>query len=133
MGTWSDERMLAVDVMTDSSLICDVLQVCEGSARLLIKKFEVKERAFYGNTSMESEMSLLMAGQTLVSAPPTRGNDEYTILDLITHFLPLHKVFGREVRIRSVCGDGKLALYLCALGIDGRWERYRRQADAWEG
>jgi hypothetical protein len=47
--------------------LLDFLQVCEGSARLLIKKFEVKERAFYGNTSMESEMSLLMAGQTLVS------------------------------------------------------------------
>jgi hypothetical protein len=41
-------------------------QVAYGQARLLIKKFIVKERKFYGNTSMESEMSLLMAGQTLV-------------------------------------------------------------------
>jgi hypothetical protein len=41
-------------------------QVAYGQARLLIKKFIVKERRFYGNTSMESEMSLLMAGQTLV-------------------------------------------------------------------
>ena len=39
----------------------------EGSARDLIKKFNVKTRAYYGNTSMDSEMSLLMANQTLVS------------------------------------------------------------------
>lgn len=38
----------------------------EGTARLLITKFDVKKRAYYGNTSMESEMSLLMANQTLV-------------------------------------------------------------------
>ena len=39
----------------------------EGSARHLIKKFNVKTRTYYGNTSMDSEMSLLMANQTLVS------------------------------------------------------------------
>ncbi|GHJ88048.1 hypothetical protein NliqN6_4450 [Naganishia liquefaciens] len=39
--------------------------VAYGQARSLIQKFIVKERKFYGNTSMESEMSLLMAGQTL--------------------------------------------------------------------
>jgi hypothetical protein len=113
--------------------ICDVLQVCEGSARLLIKKFEVKERAFYGNTSMESEMSLLMAGQTLVSSPFREGNDLPLRFDLFADFLPLRQVLGRKVRIRSVCGDGELALYLCSLGIDGRRERYRWQADAREG
>lgn len=42
------------------------IQVAYGKARQLIQKFIVKERKFYGNTSMESEMSLLMAGQTLV-------------------------------------------------------------------
>ncbi|KAF9010647.1 RNA methylase [Cyathus striatus] len=39
----------------------------EGSARQLISKFDVKKRTFYGNTSMESEISLLMANQTLAS------------------------------------------------------------------
>ncbi|KAF8197920.1 RNA methylase [Pholiota molesta] len=39
----------------------------EGSARQLIGKFDVKKRAYYGNTSMESEISLLMANQTLAS------------------------------------------------------------------
>ncbi|KAF8972985.1 tRNA guanosine-2'-O-methyltransferase [Flammula alnicola] len=39
----------------------------EGSARQLIGKFDVKKRAYYGNTSMESEISLLMANQTLVN------------------------------------------------------------------
>jgi len=39
----------------------------EGSARLLVGKFDVKKRVYYGNTSMEAEMSLLMANQTLVS------------------------------------------------------------------
>ncbi|KAF5322273.1 hypothetical protein D9619_001539 [Psilocybe cf. subviscida] len=39
----------------------------EGSARQLIGKFDVKKRAYYGNTSMEAEISLLMANQTLAS------------------------------------------------------------------
>ncbi|RDB25139.1 tRNA (guanine(10)-N2)-methyltransferase [Hypsizygus marmoreus] len=37
----------------------------EGSARALVGKFNVKKRVYYGNTSMESEISLLMANQTL--------------------------------------------------------------------
>ena len=41
-------------------------QLEEGSARLLVGKFDVKKRVYYGNTSMEAEMSLLMANQTLV-------------------------------------------------------------------
>ncbi|RDX42082.1 tRNA guanosine-2'-O-methyltransferase [Lentinus brumalis] len=36
-------------------------------ARPLAKKFDVKKRAYFGNTSMEAEMSLLMANQTLAS------------------------------------------------------------------
>ncbi|KAJ9113655.1 hypothetical protein QFC22_005964 [Naganishia vaughanmartiniae] len=39
--------------------------VAYGQARQLVYKFAVKDRKFFGNTSMESEMSLLMAGQTL--------------------------------------------------------------------
>ncbi|KDQ21877.1 hypothetical protein BOTBODRAFT_99027 [Botryobasidium botryosum FD-172 SS1] len=37
--------------------------VAEGSARSLISKFDVKKRVYFGNTSMESEVSLLMANQ----------------------------------------------------------------------
>jgi tRNA (guanine10-N2)-methyltransferase len=40
----------------------------KGKARPLIEKFDVKKRAYYGNTSMEAEMSLLMANQAM-SAP----------------------------------------------------------------
>ncbi|KAI0785684.1 tRNA guanosine-2'-O-methyltransferase [Abortiporus biennis] len=39
----------------------------EGSARQLVKKFDVKKRSYYGNTSMEAEISLLMANQTLAA------------------------------------------------------------------
>ncbi|THH31329.1 hypothetical protein EUX98_g2848 [Antrodiella citrinella] len=39
----------------------------EGSARRLVKSFDVKKRKYYGNTSMEAEISLLMANQTLAS------------------------------------------------------------------
>ncbi|KAF8650390.1 hypothetical protein AX16_005198 [Volvariella volvacea WC 439] len=39
----------------------------EGSARSLITKFDVKKRSFYGNTSMEAEVSLLMVNQTMAA------------------------------------------------------------------
>ncbi|KAF9054991.1 tRNA guanosine-2'-O-methyltransferase [Hymenopellis radicata] len=41
--------------------------VATGSARALIAMFDVKKRSYYGNTSMEAEISLLMANQTLAS------------------------------------------------------------------
>jgi hypothetical protein len=41
-------------------------KVEEGSARQLVKKFDVKKREYFGNTSMEAEISLLMANQALV-------------------------------------------------------------------
>ncbi|KAG8704646.1 hypothetical protein FRC08_002121, partial [Ceratobasidium sp. 394] len=41
--------------------------IAEGTARRLIAKFDVKRRQYYGNTSMEAEMSLLMANQTLAA------------------------------------------------------------------
>ncbi|KAJ7703248.1 RNA methylase [Mycena rosella] len=41
--------------------------VVEGSARALVKTFDVKKRLYYGNTSMESEISLLMANQAMAS------------------------------------------------------------------
>lgn len=43
-------------------------QVAEGTARPLVNKFDVKKRSYFGNTSMEAEVSLLMANQTLVSS-----------------------------------------------------------------
>ncbi|CAE6483335.1 unnamed protein product [Rhizoctonia solani] len=39
--------------------------IAEGTARRLIAAFDVKKRTYYGNTSMEAEISLLMANQTL--------------------------------------------------------------------
>jgi tRNA (guanine10-N2)-methyltransferase len=42
------------------------VQIEQGSARRLIKMFDVKKRRYFGNTSMEAEVSLLMANQTLV-------------------------------------------------------------------
>jgi hypothetical protein len=41
----------------------------EGTARPLIRTFDVKKRQYFGNTSMEAEVSLLMANQTLVNIP----------------------------------------------------------------
>ncbi|QRW21627.1 hypothetical protein RhiXN_06616 [Rhizoctonia solani] len=42
--------------------------IAEGTARKLIATFDVKKRSYYGNTSMEAEVSLLMANQTLTAA-----------------------------------------------------------------
>ena len=44
-------------------------QIAEGTARRLVQTFDVKKRKYFGNTSMEAEISLLMANQTLVSPP----------------------------------------------------------------
>ena len=41
-------------------------QLAEGSARSLIRTFNIKTREYYGNTSMDAELSLLMANQALV-------------------------------------------------------------------
>ncbi|KAJ7132800.1 tRNA guanosine-2'-O-methyltransferase [Mycena crocata] len=41
--------------------------VMEGSARALIKMFDVKKRTYYGNTSMEAEICLLMANQAMAA------------------------------------------------------------------
>ena len=45
-------------------------QVAEGTARTLIRSFDVKKREYFGNTSMEAEISLLMANQTQVRPSP---------------------------------------------------------------
>ncbi|KAF7315392.1 RNA methylase [Mycena indigotica] len=43
-------------------------QIADGEARSLIGVFDVKKRLYYGNTSMESEVSLLMANQALATS-----------------------------------------------------------------
>ena len=57
------KRIRFYDFFTPFSIY---IKLFEGSARHLIAKFNVKTRVYYGNTSMDSEMSLLMANQTLV-------------------------------------------------------------------
>jgi tRNA (guanine10-N2)-methyltransferase len=42
-------------------------QIGFSTARPLIINYDIKARAFYGNTSMEAEMGFLLAGQALVS------------------------------------------------------------------
>ncbi|KIJ49558.1 hypothetical protein M422DRAFT_161287 [Sphaerobolus stellatus SS14] len=41
--------------------------IARGTARPLMHKYDVKKRAYYGNTSMDAEVSLLMANQTLAA------------------------------------------------------------------
>lgn len=41
--------------------------IVDGTARSLMGTFDVKKRQYFGNTSMEAEISLLMANQTLAS------------------------------------------------------------------
>ncbi|KAF8070698.1 tRNA guanosine-2'-O-methyltransferase [Lyophyllum atratum] len=77
----------------------------EGSARLLIGKFDVKKRAYYGNTSMESEISLLMANQTL-AAPGKLIYDPFmgtgSMAYTTSHFGAL--VFGSDIDGRQMRG-----------------------------
>lgn len=79
----------------------------EGSARSLISKFDVKQRVYYGNTSMESEMSLLMANQTLASPgkfiyDPFMGTGSTAYP--VTHFGAL--MFGSDIDGRQMRGTG---------------------------
>ena len=50
---------------SDSSSIIEI-QIGQSRARPLVKAHSVKTRAFYGNTSMDSEVGFLLAGQALV-------------------------------------------------------------------
>ena len=73
-------------------------QLADGSARSLIRTFNVKTREYYGNTSMDAELSLLMANQALVwmSIPPLR-----------THLNAWVPVCPRQVNVRPLHWDGK--------------------------
>ncbi|OSD07105.1 tRNA guanosine-2'-O-methyltransferase [Trametes coccinea BRFM310] len=79
-----------------------------GSARPLVKKFDVKKRAYYGNTSMEAEMSLLMANQTL-AAPGKLVYDPFagtgSMAYTTAHFGALF--FGSDIDGRQMRGKVK--------------------------
>ncbi|KAH9993243.1 tRNA guanosine-2'-O-methyltransferase [Russula vinacea] len=77
----------------------------QGSARPLVKTFDVKKRQYFGNTSMEAEISLLMANQTLASPGKLiydpfigTGSMAYTT----AHFGAL--VFGSDIDGRQMRG-----------------------------
>ncbi|KAF8902881.1 tRNA guanosine-2'-O-methyltransferase [Gymnopilus junonius] len=81
----------------------------EGTARQLIHKFDVKKRVYYGNTSMESEISLLMANQTLAS-PGKFVYDPFvgtgSMAYPTAHFGAL--VFGSDIDGRQMRGKQKV-------------------------
>ncbi|KAK2467888.1 hypothetical protein APHAL10511_000183 [Amanita phalloides] len=80
----------------------------EGSARQLISYFDVKKRVYYGNTSMESEISLLMANQTL-AAPGKLIYDPFmgtgSMAYPVAHFGAF--IFGSDIDGRQMRGKGK--------------------------
>ncbi|KAF5380572.1 hypothetical protein D9615_004652 [Tricholomella constricta] len=84
-------------------------QLEEGSARQLIGTYDVKKRAYYGNTSMEAEISLLMANQTL-AAPGKLVYDPFmgtgSMAYTTSHFGAL--VFGSDIDGRQMRGKGKV-------------------------
>ncbi|KAJ1304737.1 hypothetical protein OPQ81_005875 [Rhizoctonia solani] len=79
--------------------------IAEGTARKLIAAFDVKKRSYYGNTSMEAEISLLMANQTL-AAPGKLIYDPFvgtgSMLYTAAHFGAL--VFGSDIDGRQMRG-----------------------------
>ncbi|CAE6343194.1 unnamed protein product [Rhizoctonia solani] len=79
--------------------------IAEGTARKLIAAFDVKKRSYYGNTSMEAEVSLLMANQTL-AAPGKLIYDPFvgtgSMLYTAAHFGAL--VFGSDIDGRQMRG-----------------------------
>ncbi|KAI6040339.1 tRNA guanosine-2'-O-methyltransferase [Pisolithus marmoratus] len=76
--------------------------IVEGTARSLIQVFDVKKRNYFGNTSMEAEISLLMANQTQASPgklmyDPFVGTGNYRVL----------LVYGSDIDGRQMRGKGK--------------------------
>ncbi|KAF9644600.1 tRNA guanosine-2'-O-methyltransferase [Thelephora ganbajun] len=81
--------------------------LADGSARPLIRTFNVKTRQYYGNTSMDAEISLLMANQAL--AAPGRlmydpfvgtGSMAYTCAHFGSLFIG-SDIDGRQMRGKS--------------------------------
>ncbi|KAL1744769.1 S-adenosyl-L-methionine-dependent methyltransferase [Schizophyllum fasciatum] len=99
--------------------------VQEGSARLLIHKFDVKKRAFFGNTSMEAEISLLMANQTMASAgkvmyDPFMGTGSMAYP--VAHFGAM--MFGSDIDGRQMRGKGAQRLPGKTPGVYRAAEQY---------
>ncbi|KIL65842.1 hypothetical protein M378DRAFT_192147 [Amanita muscaria Koide BX008] len=80
----------------------------EGSARQLIGQFDVKKRVYYGNTSMESEISLLMTNQTL-AAPGKLIYDPFMGTGSMAYPAAYFGafVFGSDIDGRQMRGKGK--------------------------
>ncbi|KAF7428315.1 hypothetical protein PC9H_007536 [Pleurotus ostreatus] len=80
----------------------------EGSARALISRFDVKKRAYFGNTSMEAEISLLMANQCL-ARPGSLVYDPFmgtgSMAYPTSHFGSF--VVGSDIDGRQMRGKGK--------------------------
>lgn len=81
----------------------------DGSARSLVKKFDVKKRVYYGNTTMEAEMSLLMANQSLSSPGKLiydpfmgTGSMAYTTVHFGAYMI------GSDIDGRQMRGTGKV-------------------------
>ncbi|KAL0577032.1 hypothetical protein V5O48_004966 [Marasmius crinis-equi] len=81
--------------------------IAEGTARALVSTFDVKKRSFFGNTSMESEISLLMANQSLASPgkliyDPFMGTGS---MAYPTAYFGAH-VYGSDIDGRQMRGKG---------------------------
>ncbi|TFK26531.1 RNA methylase [Coprinopsis marcescibilis] len=79
--------------------------LAESSARPLVGVFDVKKRKYFGNTSMEAEVSLLMANQTMASPgklmyDPFMGTGSMAYP--VAHFGAL--VFGSDIDGRQMRG-----------------------------
>lgn len=61
------EPTLAAEYVTPKEVRIQLTyEIGFSTARPLIVDYDIKTRAFYGNTSMEAEMGFLLAGQALV-------------------------------------------------------------------
>ncbi|ELU42696.1 RNA methylase [Rhizoctonia solani AG-1 IA] len=77
-------------------------QIAEGTARKLIATFDVKKRSYYGNTSMEAEVSLLMANQTL-AAPGKLIYDPFVGTDTTPEIRKAATQYGVLPRVLDLC------------------------------
>ncbi|KAF8320856.1 tRNA guanosine-2'-O-methyltransferase [Clavulina sp. PMI_390] len=86
----------------------------EGATRHLVTKFDVKQRVFYGNTSMDAEVSLLMANQAQ-AAPGKLVYDPFagtgSMLYTAAHFGAFvvgSDLDGRQMRGKNATSSGTL-------------------------
>ncbi|KZO98892.1 RNA methylase [Calocera viscosa TUFC12733] len=95
-------------------------QLENGTARNLMVEFDIKKRKYYGNTTMDAELSLLMANQAL-AAPGTFIYDPFagTGSMLYTSAYFGANVFGSDIDGRQLRGKDKIP------GILQSAEQYR--------